>query len=219
MTRIPSDFAHRETGFRTDESVPAYPGAGLLEGISLFRTEMDGHSYRMVSWCPAKTEALGNIKELGFPRGNDHVLSQGHDPWPRRGFSWARNTWRALPLALVFPAREPSIAEWVGSFTPRFSRYQGMDGSGGIDRGGLRPSSPVVHEENLQKTRVAATGHILPGKCHGPIFHLPGDPPCGHGRTQFGRVNRLVHGRCLFPDGFRIVNKRAICMERPAAEP
>ena len=87
------------------------------------------------------------------------------------------------------------------------SRHQGVDGSG-CGCSGLRPPSPVVPRSRGEPSEdpLAATCPVRPGTRHGSIPHHPWYPPCGYGRPQFGRTDRLVPGRCLFRGG-RVSNR------------
>jgi len=110
------------------------------------------------------------------------------------------------------------MKEWDGSSTSPFPSSKS-----GWSRAAAVADFDLLHllfhdrEENLQKTRWQQPAMFAMEHAMARYLTTLGIHPWPWPATVW-RADRLVLGRCLSPeDGFRIVNKRALCMDKAAA--
>jgi len=193
--------------------------AATLQGVSFFRTEIDGNVCRMAVVAPSDEEALtviersADLDETGIssPRALRSLAQQG--------IFMSREDLPVLPFAFVFPGQG--------------SQYGGM----GLD---LYESVPVIkewldraaaaadfdllqlmfhdREDNLQKTRWQQPAMFAMEHAMARYLISLGIHPVAMAGHSLGELTALCLAGVFSPeDGFRIVNKRAICMDKAAA--
>ncbi|HSO72922.1 MAG TPA: beta-ketoacyl synthase N-terminal-like domain-containing protein, partial [Thermodesulfobacteriota bacterium] len=129
-------------------------GSPALQGVSFFKTEMEGRNWRMAVVAESEAEALTLI-ERSAPLAGDGMFSpKALKSWARQGIFLSRADQPVLPLALVFPGQGYHYAgmgrELYESF-PVIKKW--------MDRAAVAADFDLLHllfhdqEENLQKTR------------------------------------------------------------------
>ena len=76
-----------------------------LQGVSLFRTDMDGHTYRLAVVAQSEEEALTVIERSASLAESVIVSPKAMSPLAQQGIFMGREDLPALPLALVFPGQ------------------------------------------------------------------------------------------------------------------
>jgi 3-oxoacyl-(acyl-carrier-protein) synthase len=169
----------REPGFNSDKG----GGSPTLQGISFFRTEINGRNCRMAIVAESEEEALTVIERSASIAEVEITSPKVLRSLAQQGIFMSREDLAKLTARLCISRAGVTI--WRnGTGTLRFlSRHQGVDGSG-CSCSGLRPPSIIVPRSGGEPSEdpVAATCHVRHGTCHGPIPHDPWHPPCGHGR-------------------------------------
>lgn len=194
-------------------------GASTPQGVSFFRTQVGGRNCRIAVVAQSEKEALtviersASLAEAGML--SHHALKSS----VHQGIFMGREDLPALPLAFVFPGQGsqyggmgrdlyesfPAIKEWV-------------------DRAASAADFDLLHllfhdrEENLQKTRWQQPA--LFAMEHAMARHLTtlGIQPVAMAGHSLGELTALcLAGVYSLEDGFRIVNKRALCMDKAAA--
>jgi malonyl CoA-acyl carrier protein transacylase len=194
-------------------------GPSALQGVSFFRTEMAGRACRMAVVAPSAEEALTVIERsasfaeaaVASPKAARSLAQQGlfinleNSPVP--------------PLALVFPGQGAHYAGMGQALYESFPVIKEW-----MDRAAAAADFDLLHllfydrEENLQKTRWQQPA--LFAMEHAMARHLItlGIHPVAMAGHSLGELAALcLAGVYSLEDGFRIVNKRALCMDKAAA--
>jgi len=194
-------------------------GALPLHGVSFFRTEMDGRKFRMAVVAPSEEAALAlvdrsdSLAEAGI--ASPKVLRS----LARQGIFMSREDLAALPLAFVFPGQG---SHYVGMGRDLYDSFPVI--KEWMDRAAAAADFDLLHllfhdrEENLQKTRWQQPAMFALE--HAMARHLTtlGIHPVAMAGHSLGELTALcLAGVYSAEDGFRIVNKRALCMDKAAA--
>ena len=190
-----------------------------IQGISFFRTEIDSRNCRMAVVAQSEEEALAviersaSIAEAGI--ASPRILRS----LAQQGIFISSKDLPTLPLAFVFPGQG--------------SQYEGM----GLD---LYESFPVIREwmdraaavadfdllhllfhdqeKNLKKTRWQQPAMFAMEHAMARYLTTLGIHPVAMAGHSLGELTALCLAGVYSPeDGFRIVNKRAVCMDKAAA--
>jgi malonyl CoA-acyl carrier protein transacylase len=204
----------RETGLDQEKEC----GTPTLQGVSFFRTEMEGRTCRMAVVAQSEEEALSVIERsaplaesvIASPKALRSLAHQGifvnHEDLP------------ALPLALVFPGQGSQYGGMGRELYESFPVIREW-----MDRAAAAADFDLLHllfydrEENLQKTRwqqpaMFAMEHAMAR--HLTALGIHSVAMAGH---SLGELTALcLAGVYSAEDGFRIVNKRALCMDKAA---
>ena len=194
-------------------------GPAALQGVSCFRTELDGRSYRMAVVAESEEEALTVIDRATSLTQGGIVSPKALRSLAHRGIFMSPEDLPALPLALVFPGqgshykgmgRElyesfPVIREWM-------------------DRAAAVADFDLLHllfhdaQENLQKTRWQQPALFAMEYAMARYLTTLGIRPAALAGHSLGELTALcLAGVYSLEDGFRIVNQRARCMDKAAA--
>jgi malonyl CoA-acyl carrier protein transacylase len=205
----------REPGLNREGggSTPTFPG------ISFFRAEMDGLNCRIAVVAQSEEEAL-TVIERSASLGESRIASpKVSRSLAQQGIFMSPEDLQPLPLALVFPGQGsqyggmgqelyesiPVIKEWM-------------------DRAAAAADFDLLHllfhdrEENLQKTRWQQPAMFAMEHAMARYLATLGVHPVAMAGHSLGELTALCLAGVYSPeDGFRIVNKRALCMDKAAA--
>jgi len=194
-------------------------GPPAIQGVSFFRTEMDGHSCRMAVVACSEQAALELIESSPVLAEAGSLSTKALRSLAQQGIFLRREELPAVPLALVFPGqgaqyrgmgRElyvsiPVIKEW-------------MDRAAAAADFDLLQLLFHDREENLQKTRWQQPAMFAMEHAMARYLLTLGVQPVAMAGHSLGELTALCLAGVFSPeDGFRIVNQRAICMDKAAA--
>ena len=191
-----------------------------LQGISFFRTQMDGRHYRTAVVAESEEAAL-----TVFERSR-HLLSKHGIVTPRalrslaqQGVFMGTEDLQVPPLALVFPGQGTHYAGMGRDLYESFSVIKGW-----MDRAAAAADFDLLHllfhdrEENLQMTRWQQPALFVLEYAMAKFLLSLGIHPVAMAGHSLGELTALcLSGVYSLEDGFRIVNKRALCMDKAAA--
>ncbi|HXV19438.1 MAG TPA: beta-ketoacyl synthase N-terminal-like domain-containing protein, partial [Desulfuromonadales bacterium] len=201
-------------------SLAAAPGIdpAPVQGISFFRTELDGSDYRLAVVAESASEALTrserSLSQAEAGSGSPKALRS----LAQQGIFLRREDAPVLPLAFVFPGQGSQYAGMGQELYESFPVIKEW-----LDRAAAAADFDLLHlmfhdrEENLQKTRwqqpaLFAMEHAMARQ----LISL-GIQPVAMAGHSLGELTALcLAGVFSVEDGFRIVNQRAICMDKAA---
>jgi acyl transferase domain-containing protein/NAD(P)H-dependent flavin oxidoreductase YrpB (nitropropane dioxygenase family)/NAD(P)-dependent dehydrogenase (short-subunit alcohol dehydrogenase family)/acyl carrier protein len=207
------------TGRQSRPVTETVDGPAALPGISFFRTGMAGRTCRMAVVAPSAEEALAVIERsaslaeaaISSPKAARSLAQQGLFLRPEGP--------PVAPLALVFPGQGAQYAGMGQALYESFPVIREW-----MDRTAAAADFDLLHllfhdrEENLQKTRWQQPA--LFAMEHAMARHLLalGIRPVAMAGHSLGELAALcLAGVYSLEDGFRIVNQRALCMDKAAA--
>ncbi len=196
------------------------PGLGspAPQGVSFFKTGIDGHNYRMAVVADSEAEALAVIEKSAPLAEGGMVSPQALKSWARQGIFLGPEDQPLLPLALVFPGQGSHYAGMGRELYESFPVIKEW-----MDRAAAAADFDLLHllfhdqEENLQKTRwqqpaLFTVEHAVARYLMGLGIH-----PVAMAGHSLGELTALcLAGVYSLEDGFRIVNRRALCMDKAA---
>ncbi len=194
-------------------------GTPTPQGVSFFRTEMDGCNCRMAVVAQSEEEALtviersASLAEAGI--ASPKVLkSLAH-----QGIFMSREDLPALPLAFVFPGQGSQYGGMGRDLYESFPVIKEW-----MDRAAAVADFDLLHllfhdrEQNLQKTRWQQPAMFAMEYAMARYLTTLGIHPVAMAGHSLGELIALCLAGVYSPeDGFRIVNKRALCMDKAAA--
>jgi len=201
-------------------SLSAAPGIDptAVQGIAFFRTELDGSNYRLAVVAESESEALTR-SERSLPQteagsGSAKALRS----LAQQGIFLGREDAPVLPLAFVFPGQG---SQYAGMGQELYESYPVI--REWLDRAAAAADFDLLHlmfhdrEENLQKTRwqqpaLFAMEHAMARQ----LISLGMQPVAMAGHSLGDLTALCLAGVFSVEDGFRIVNQRAICMDKAA---
>ncbi|MGC2062097.1 MAG: beta-ketoacyl synthase N-terminal-like domain-containing protein, partial [Thermodesulfovibrionales bacterium] len=218
--------AEREYGFDREKG----DGSPTLPGVSFFRTEIDGRNCRVAVVAPSEEEALMAIErsasvaeaEITSPRILRSLAQQGifmscQNQSLNQSVDLA--TPPALPLAFVFPGQGSHYGGMGRELYETFPVIREW-----MDRAAAAADFDLLHllfqdqEENLQKTRWQQPALFALEHAMARYLITLGIRPVAMAGHSLGELIALCVAGVYSPeDGFRIVNKRALCMDKAAA--
>lgn len=196
-------------------------GASLptFEGVSFFRTEMAGRNCRMAVVAASEEEALRVIEGASPPAQAGGVFCDALKSLARQGILLGQEDTPAPSLAFVFPGQG---AQYEGMGRELYESFPVV--KEWMDRAAAAADFDLLRllfhdkEENLQKTRWQQPAMFAMEHAMGRYLMSLGIHPVAMAGHSLGELTALCLAGVYSPeDGFGIVNKRAICMDKAAA--
>ena len=194
-------------------------GPAALQGVSFFRTETAGRTCRMAVVAPSDEEALTVIERSASLAEAAVASPKAARSLAQQGLFISPEDPPVPPLALVFPGQGAHYAGMGQALYESFPVIKEW-----MDRAAAAADFDLLHllfhdrEENLQKTRWQQPALFTVE--HAMARHLIalGIHPVAMAGHSLGELTALcLAGVFSLEDGFRIVNKRALCMDKAAA--
>jgi 3-oxoacyl-(acyl-carrier-protein) synthase/NAD(P)H-dependent flavin oxidoreductase YrpB (nitropropane dioxygenase family) len=189
-----------------------------LQDVSFFRTEIEGHGCRMAVVAQSEEDALTVIERsasliktgIGSPRVLRSLAQQG--------IFIGREDLQALPLAFVFPGQGSQYAGMGRELYESFPVIrEWMDRAAAAAEFDLLELLFHDQEENLQKTRWQQPAMFAMEHAMARYLMSLGIRPVAMAGHSLGELTALCLAGVYSPeDGFKIVNKRALCMDKAA---
>ena len=205
----------REPGFDREKG----GGSPTLQGVSFFRTEMDGRKFQMAVVAQSDEEALTIIEKSISHAEAGSVSPKVLRSLAQQGIFMNREDLPARPLALVFPGQGSQYGGMGRELYESFPVIREW-----MDRAAAAADFDLLHlmfhdrEENLQKTRWQQPAMFAMEHAMARYLTTLGIHPVAMAGHSLGELTALCMAGVYSPeDGFRIVNKRALCMDKAAA--
>ncbi|MCA1961422.1 MAG: SDR family NAD(P)-dependent oxidoreductase [Desulfomonile sp.] len=189
--------------------------AEFIEGLYLMSTEIGGNRYRVGVVADSEKEATGLIA-ASEPLGDGQAAPKRLRALARQGIHLGKEDGKPLPLAFVFPGQGSHYAGMSHELYEKFPVIKHW-----MDRAAEVADFDILHlmfydrEEDLQKTRWQQPALFTMEYAMVQYLVSLGIRPTALAGHSLGELTALcLAGVYSFEDGFRIVNKRAVCMDK-----
>jgi malonyl CoA-acyl carrier protein transacylase len=209
-----------------DPDIDMAAGPPDIHGVSFFRTEIEGSKCRMAVVAQSDEEALtvieksASLAETGIvsPIAAPGVLRSLAQQGIYMGRPNLTDGMPELPLAFVFPGQG---AQYGGMGRDLYESFPVI--REWMDRAAAAADFDLLHllfhdrEQNLQKTRWQQPATFAIEHAMARYLTALGIRPVAMAGHSLGELTALCLAGVYSPeDGFRIVNKRALCMDKAA---
>lgn len=192
------------------------PRTQSIEGISFFRTQIGGKAYRMGVVADTEKDALATV-ERSEPIGNGgSIQPKRMRMLVRQGIYLGLESQPTPPLAFVFPGQGSHYAGMSHELYETFPVIRDW-----MDRIAKVADFDLLHllfhdkEEDLQKTRWQQPALFTMEYAMVQFLVSMGVKPTALAGHSLGELTALcLAGVFSYEDGFRLVNKRAVCMDK-----
>ena len=190
-----------------------------FQGVPFFRARMDGRDYRMAVVAESAEEALKVIERSGHFTEGGIAIPKTLRSLTQHGIFMGIEDLPVPPLALVFPGQG---THYDGMGRELYESFPAIKEE--MDRAAAIADFDLLHmlfhdqEENLQKTRWQQPALFVLEYAMARYLITLGIAPVAMAGHSLGELTALcLAGVYSLEDGFGIVNKRALCMDRGAA--
>jgi malonyl CoA-acyl carrier protein transacylase len=194
-------------------------GPAALQGVSFFRTEMAGRTCRMAVVAPSAEEALTVIERSASLAEAAITSPKAARSLAQQGLFVSPEDPPVPPLALVFPGQGAHYAGMGQELYESFPVIKEW-----MDRAAAAADFDLLRllfndrEEDLQKTRWQQPALFTVEYAMARYLISLGIHPMVMAGHSLGELTALcLAGVYSLEDGFGIVNKRALCMDKAAA--
>jgi malonyl CoA-acyl carrier protein transacylase len=190
-----------------------------LQGVSFFRTKVDGCNCRMAVVAQSEEEAITVIEKSASLIAAGIAAPKTLRSLAQQGIFISPENLPVLPLAFVFPGQG---AHYMGMGRELYESFgvikEWMDRAAAAADFDLLDLLFNDKEENLQKTRWQQPALFTMEYAMAQYLISLGINPAAVAGHSLGELTALcVAGVYSMEDGFRIVNMRARCMDKAAA--
>ena len=184
------------------------------EGVFCGRTEVAGQAYRLAVVADSESEARSQIKEL--PPLEGPLSEKTLRVLGRKGIFLGEENVPAQPLAMVFPGQGTQYAGMGLELYENFPVIRHwLDRAAAVAEFDLLKLLFENREEDLQKTRWQQPATYSLEFAMMQYLRSLGVEPRAMAGHSLGELAALATaGVYSFEDGFRLVNQRAICMDK-----
>lgn len=188
----------------------------IPDGIQFFRSEISGRSYRLAVVADSGSEAVSLVGEADPIKPGDVISSKQIRALAKQGVYLGPADAQPVPLTYVFPGQGSHYAGMGHELYQNFPIIrEWMDKAADVADFDILHLMFYDREEDLQKTRWQQPALFTLEFAMVKYLVSLGMTPAALAGHSLGELTALcLAGVYSFEDGFRIVNERAICMDK-----